>query len=147
MECIRPDDLILAGERLRLTPGFVPECGGPAKPDGPCGGPVRTGGCGKYLLWEACQESAGKLAWQASPEMNADVAVRCLTCGVLYCPRCARQHFDNAGDEKDRQILRLEKSLSDASAEYIRLARETPRERELKEIVMFLNDTFEGSAR
>jgi len=68
--------------------------------DPKCGGDVAWLGCGATLHWER--------HWDTDPL----VAIRCLDCGAVLCPACARKHF--ATDEKDKKIDGLLKGLREA---------------------------------
>ena len=41
--------------------------------------------------------------------IDEGIAIRCLDCGTLLCPHCARLHF--SGDEKNQRIATLEAQL------------------------------------
>lgn len=64
-----------------------------------CGEGIPQDGCNAKLHWE--------LEWPGDPA----VAIRCLDCGTVLCPRCARDHFKS--DEKDRRIAELMSEIDD----------------------------------
>ena len=66
------------------------------------------GGCGAKLHWER--------EWDRDPL----TAIRCIDCGTILCPQCARRHFSK--DEKDRQIELLVLALEDAKGAMINSA-------------------------
>ena len=76
--------------------------------DPKCGGSVSWLGCGADLHWE--RES----------ERDPTVAIRCLDCGSVLCPACARRHFDS--DEKSKRIGAMLKVMREAQASLINSA-------------------------
>jgi hypothetical protein len=78
-----------------------------------CVGGERWGSCGIVLHWE---NDNGFGEWGR----DHAVAIRCLDCGSLMCPRCAREHFKS--DEKDRRIDALEKALRGTLSPLINVA-------------------------
>lgn len=69
-----------------------------------CGSKAMRVGCGAQLHWERSDGSE----WSPRREM---VAIRCLDCAVVFCPQCARGHFDSSrafGDAARDAQLRAE---------------------------------------
>jgi hypothetical protein len=69
--------------------------------------------CGGGVTWLSCCGVELKLERDGG-EWGRDrqTAIRCLDCGTLMCPPCARRHFAET-DEKSRRIATLETALRD----------------------------------
>jgi hypothetical protein len=65
-------------------------------------------GCGRVLHWDSPASDKG--------DPDPYVAIRCLDCGVILCPSCARKHFAYS-DEKDKQIETLRKAYSELATD------------------------------
>ena len=98
------DDLVETYERHQLIKDPV------------CGSGNPRFGCGQVLHWDSPDWSIPEVV-RGFPDPL--VAIRCIDCGVTWCPKCARRHFA-AGDEKDRLIDVLQSDPSEVRVPVVR---------------------------
>jgi len=79
-----------------------------------CGGVAgrNASGCGVELHYErqGGEWASGRPHEQHWRPGDPHIAIRCLDCGTVMCPYCARGHFAET-DEKDRAIAALKTEL------------------------------------
>ena len=85
-----------------------------------CGGIAgrNSWGCGTELHFErhGGEWASGRPNDQHWRPGDPTIAIRCLDCGTVMCPNCARRHFGET-DEKDRKIAALKTELRALAAE------------------------------